>query len=144
MLPVGSKQPQIHAYDPGIPPNGLFWTTAIPDDSVQVNPGAGRASMQLTDFALTDWTTKRNSFFRGTLIPPVPAILTMEIEWNGAIQRNKIRNDALAFGGDFVQTGASIAFSVSEAGFAFVSDPAETSMNEFSVVAKEFNGVFYP
>jgi hypothetical protein len=38
MGPEGSRGDQIHDFNPGIAPSGLFWTVRLPDDSV------GRAS----------------------------------------------------------------------------------------------------
>jgi hypothetical protein len=39
---------------------------------------------------------------------------------------------------------ATIEWSATEEGFAFESDPAETSTNVFSLIGHERNGVFFP
>ena len=38
----------MHDFNPGIAASGLFWTVAVPDDSVDVHPGAGTARFALS------------------------------------------------------------------------------------------------
>jgi hypothetical protein len=57
--------------------------------------------------------------------------------------RTKIRDVANNFAGDFVQTVAQTAWSGEMATAQFVSDPAATSLNEFSLLAHERNGFFF-
>ena len=48
---------QIHDYNPGIQPNGVFWTIPIGDGAIDVNPGKGRARLAAQNMAIPDFTT---------------------------------------------------------------------------------------
>jgi hypothetical protein len=50
-----------HAYDPGISPTGVFWTTPIPEHSVKLNLEKGTASLHLTNVTVFDFFTVPNS-----------------------------------------------------------------------------------
>ena len=43
---------QVHDYNPGIAPSGLFWTTRIPDDAVSTSANA--ATIKVQDLPVTD------------------------------------------------------------------------------------------
>ena len=45
---------QVHDFNPGITQNGVFWTTVVSDSDVQVDLGAGRATLQVDDIAQKD------------------------------------------------------------------------------------------
>jgi len=45
---------QIHDFNPGIAPSGLFWTIRIPDESVEVDFDDARASMNISDLQVKD------------------------------------------------------------------------------------------
>jgi hypothetical protein len=42
-----------------------------------------------------------------------------------------------------VHTPATIAWAATESGIQFVSDPADTTVNELSLIGHEHNGVFF-
>lgn len=48
---------QIHDLNPGIKPDGLFWTIAMPEDSIEVNFGKGRASLEARNVPIEDYGT---------------------------------------------------------------------------------------
>ena len=60
-------------FNPGIQADGLFWTVAVPDDSVDVHPGAGTARFTLT----VSGTEVQNGF--GQALISVPALLAGRI-----------------------------------------------------------------
>jgi hypothetical protein len=75
--------------------------------------------------------------------PEVDAEVSWDIRWSHPMGRTKLRDVENSFTGDFVQNIAQIAWAGQTDTATFVSDPAETSVNEFSLLAHERNGVFF-
>ena|SRR6266571_581635 len=128
--------------NPGIAPSGLFWTTPIPPGSVGVNPGKGRASMQVSNIAVLDFGDIGNALGGGGPAP-VPANLSYEVQWFGESERVNLVNPADGFAGEFVRNNAQMEWSARVGDFAFVSGPASTSSSIFAEVGQERNGVFF-
>jgi hypothetical protein len=76
-------------------------------------------------------------------VAPVPAEVSFDIEWSGVLERAVVIDENEDFTGQYVKTGATISWSASEAGFQFVSEPANPARNVYSVVGHERNGVFF-
>ena len=131
---------QIHDFNPGITASGLFWTIAIPEDAISVNFGAGKASFKVRDLDVEDYHDVVNALNDG---PSVEASVSWDITWNHVLSRTKIRDVVNNFAGDFVQSVAQTAWTGKTATAEFVSDPAATSVNEFSLLARERNGSFF-
>lgn len=142
---------QIHDYNPGIAPNGLFWVISAPRDVVQVDPGSGSASLRMTNVPVMDAHDLANALtgghgFPNPPIPPIPAVpatVSFDIEWSAVIERAIVTNEDEDFTGQYVRTGATIAWSSNQAGFQFVSEPPNPARNVYSVVGHERNGVFF-
>lgn len=142
---------QIHDYNPGIAANGLFWLISAPRDVVQADPGGGTASLRMSDVPVMDFHDLANALTGGNglanppvpAITPVPATVSFDIEWSGIIERAIVTNEDEDFTGQYVRTGATIEWSSNEAGFTFVSEPANPSRNLYSVIGHERNGVFF-
>jgi hypothetical protein len=132
---------QIHDFNPGITESGLFWTIAVPNNSISVDFAAGKASFHVSDLDVEDYHDVVNALNDG---PSLDASVSWDIQWNHPMGRTKIRDTQNNFAGDFVQNVARIAWSGSTAAATFVSDPAGTSNNKFSLLAHERNGVFFP
>ena len=128
-------------FNPGIAPSGLFWTVAVPDNSVDVHPGAGTARLALADFQTRDFHTIGNSILGG---PSDPAIVSFEMVWAGHGQ-SLVQTDGSTFSFDSVISTVTVEWSaLNEAtGMRFQSDPASTSRSEFAAVGHEKNGVFF-
>ena len=128
-------------FNPGIAPSGLFWTVAVPDNSVDVHPGAGTARFALSDFQTRDFHTIGNSIVGG---PSDPAIVSFEMVWAGHGQ-SLVQTDGSTFSFDSVISTVTVEWSaLNEAtGMRFQSDPASTSRSEFAAVGHEKNGVFF-
>ncbi len=131
---------QIHDFNPGIAESGLFWTTAVPENTIAVNFAAGKASFAVSNLQIEDYHDVVNALLDG---PSVPATVSWDIQWDHPMGRTKIRDTVNNFAGDFVQNVAQIAWSGATAEASFVSDPAATSNNEFSLLAHERNGSFF-
>ena len=128
-------------FNPGIAPSGLFWTVAVPDNSVDVHPGAGTARFALSDFQTRDFHTIGNSILGG---PSDPAIVSFEMVWAGHGQ-SLVQTDGSTFSFDSVISTVTVEWSaLNEAtGMRVQSDPASTSRSEFAAVGHEKNGVFF-
>lgn len=131
---------QIHDFNPGITPSGLFWTIAIPENTIDVNFAAGKASFKVNDLDVEDYHDVVNALNDG---PSVEASVSWDITWRHVLSRTKIRDVENQFAGEFVQSIAQTAWSGQTATAQFVSDPAATSHNEFSLLAHERNGFFF-
>jgi hypothetical protein len=126
----------------------------LPDEAVQAQPGAGVASLHFKNVPVFDWISVLNSLSMGTKIAgtPLPAMMSMDIEWGGVIKRLGVfRNESLGFVDDFDEVdNVSVTVSTSQAtgapgatgqSFTFMSDPG-SYVSKFSVVGRERNGVF--
>jgi len=131
---------QIHDFNPGITESGLFWTIPISADTIEVNFAAGKASFQVSDVDVEDYHDVVNALMDG---PEVDAEVSWNIRWSHPLGRTKIRDIENNFAGDFVQNVAQLAWTGKTDAATFVSHPAETSVNEFSLLAHERNGVFF-
>jgi len=129
--------------NPGINPypDGLFWTMRLPDDSVKVNPGAGRAIYQASDLQIEDYGTIENAF---NGLDGVPATVSFEVRWSGVDQRLTIKDRVAGFGGEYVRGSAQMAWSAVVGDNLFESDPLETSSSDFASLGTERNGAFFP
>jgi len=130
---------QIHDYNPGIAPNGLFWTMPISPDAIDVNPGKGRARLSARDLPMPDFGDFVNSILSG---PSEPATVTFDVRWFDVLERHNQKEPDWGFAGEFVVTRASIEWSSHQNGFEFQSDPAEASITDYAIIGNERNGVF--
>jgi hypothetical protein len=131
----------VNDFNPGIAASGLFWTVAVPDDSVDVHPGAGTARFALSDFHTRDFHNIGNSIMGG---PSDPAVVSFEMVWSGH-GRAVVQTDGSTFSFDSVISSVSIEWSaLNEATvLRFRSDPASSSHSEFAAVGHEKNGLFF-
>jgi hypothetical protein len=129
-----------------LPTDSVVWVARIPDQNFDVNPSAGRASLDVTNLPVFDWTTNPNSFLNERVgLPKIPATVSFRIRWSGVTRRVNIRNEAEGFAGEFVEVTSTIEWSATnQNGFRFVSDAANTSRLLFAEVGHERNGAFFP
>jgi hypothetical protein len=128
-------------FNPGVADSGLFWTLAIPDDSVEVHPGAGTARYALSNFPMRDFHNINNGLSGGS---GDPGAVSFEIVFAGH-GRRAVQTDGKTFSFDSVISSATVEWSsVNNAtGMRFVSDPASTSQSAYAAVGHEKNGTFY-
>jgi hypothetical protein len=129
--------------NPGIQPypDGLFWTMAIPPDSVHTNPGAGDAVYKVSNLQIDDFGDFNNALSGGA---GVPATVSFEVRWSGVDQRVNIKNPDAGFGGNYVRGRAQMEWSAVVGNYRFESDPLDTSSSDFASLGTERNGVFFP
>ena len=148
-LRAGDQTPtQIHDLNPStFPPVGLFWTIQLPDDSVEIQPGKGSASLEASDVPILDYGNVLNALFNGHNPPPVPGTISFRVVWSGVNQRVNIRNIDPTFGGfagEFVRNTAQMEWTATVGNYTFVSDPLATSSSAFAEIGHERNGSFFP
>jgi hypothetical protein len=101
---------------------------------------AGKAAFQASNVDVEDYHDVVNALLDG---PEVDAEVSWDIRCNQPMGRTKIRDVQNGFEGDFVQNVVQIAWAGQTDTATFVSDPASTSVNEFSLLAHERNGAFF-
>jgi hypothetical protein len=141
---------EVTSIDPGNEPGGVFWTVPIPRESVDVNPGKGTATYQVSNLVTRDF----HDFVNDSLLhgPSTPTTLSFKIEWGGPItDRQNVKDTANGFAGEFVLNSATMEWTADEPNrpavwggpARYVSDPASTSHSVFAMVGHERNGVFF-
>ena len=132
--------------------NDVFWMIPVRHDAVEVDFDAAHARLRVRNLSVFDDHDLANSLTQGLGTPtipgvfPVPATVSFDVEWNGALDTQPIANSTAPnrFKGDFLKTGATIVWSAKQAGFEFQSDnPADPGANLISVLGHEQNGVFF-
>jgi hypothetical protein len=124
-------QGHIHDFNPGIAPSGLFWTAAISPDDVQLDFGRVQARMTVQNLGLEDTIPN----------PPVPATVSMVIDWSGLTAEVDVKDLVHQFVGHYRECSATCQWSASEAGFSFVS--TATTQTRFAELGMERNGKFF-
>ena len=146
---VGVLANQVHDFSPGIPPSGLFWTQAIPQDDVVVHFGDGVASVSASNLVEEDAGNVLNALEGGAT---TPATVSFEMRWAATSQPLALTDPVHGFTGEFFIIDSAISgfsgdftiqWSAKKEGFTFESDPADTSVNLRSVLGRERNGVFF-
>jgi hypothetical protein len=114
---------QLHDWEPGIAPSGLFWTIPISFAAIQVDPFTGRARMRGVHVAVPDF----HDFFSAISPNPasIPSHVSFDVRWPGGGERQRIRNEDFGFAGSYVASPTSISFTASNdrGGVVYTSDP---------------------
>jgi len=131
---------QLDDMNPGISLTGLFWTMALPEESVEVDLGKGRAEFRVERAKIQDYGTFVNSLFGG---PSEPATVSFEVHWAGRSPRQRVVDSAGEMEGQFIRNAATMEWSATTAKYEFVSQPAGTSSSLFAEIGHERNGAFF-
>jgi hypothetical protein len=129
----------------------------VEHDAVEVDFDDAQASVRVSGLQVFDDHDIANSLTFGLGLPgdlgfpypaikpvaPIRATVSFDVEWNGAVATEQIRNSSQQFEGLFLQTGATIRWSAEENGFQFESEAPDPSRNLISVLGREQNGVFF-
>jgi hypothetical protein len=134
---VGTNQ--IHDYNPGIAPNGLFWTIPISPGAISFDLEAGTARLAATHLRVPDFHDFANSIYQAT---SVPAVVSFDVRWHDVQSRSHGSQPDFGFAGEFAVTKSTIEWSSRQHGFSFQSDPADTSLTDYAIIGHERNGVF--
>ena len=131
---------QLDDMNPGITLTGLFWTMAVPENSVDVDFGKGRAELRVENTEIEDYGSFLNSLFGG---PSEPAAVSFEVHWAGRSPRQRVVNAAGEMEGQFIRNAATMEWSATTANYKFVSQPAKMSSSLFAEIGHERNGAFF-
>lgn len=121
-------------------------------EAVEADFDGSRAHLCVRGLDVFDDHDLANSLTQGLGLPappipgvfPVRAKVSFDVEWDGAIAMEDIRNTSQHFKGSFLSTGATISWSAEQPGFLFQSDtPPDPKANLVSVLGREQNGVFF-
>ena len=145
---LGTPAVQIHDLNPGIEPDGLFWTSTLPEKGVAVDLERGFASLKGTKVAIEDYGDFGNALFGGGPVP-IPGQVSFTVEWVQAgdpftIDNNDDPSLGGGFEGKFLPCGAQMEWTARVGDLKFVSDPLVTSSSVFAEIGHEANGVFKP
>lgn len=144
--PLADNTHQLHDFDPGIAPDGLFWTFRVPNRRVSVESddlGEG-ASLSLKGLRLLDYGTLANALVTHAT-PPDPAMASFTLRWNGKTGDTTAEDSGSnRFRYEGILTHASLTWSarVPSKNFAFRSD-STGSFETFAALVNERNGSFF-
>jgi hypothetical protein len=140
---VSAQATQIHDYEPGIQDNGVFWTVPIAPSAITHDLASGAATYSLHDYDINDYTSFPKSL-TGVVTAPAVVSFDLTLEPSAKQRRYEQVDKDNGFRGEFIEGGdAKIAWSSKQDGFEFTSDAADTSLNLFSILGTERNGVFF-
>lgn len=137
-----------HSYDPGTSRNGVFWTTAVPWDSVEFDFEEGKAQLRLRNIPVFDVFIVPNSLDgdRPRGAPVSARIDTLDLRWSGVTRTTSFTSTDPRdmFAGTFKETGAHITVTATTPratghGFRFVSDP-NTGATEYAQIGIHRSG----
>jgi hypothetical protein len=131
---------QVHDFNGGIQPSGLFWAVELPGDAFKVSHDGRRATLEAKDVCVLD------SFQFGGPIN-VPARVSFKVRWEATGPRERRGQgsavpptDPAAFLGRFATARSTGTFSGSEVGFSFTGR-GDTDRGH-AQFGPERNGVF--
>jgi hypothetical protein len=136
---TGALTGQVHDFNPGIRPSGLFWIQPVPEEALDVDLEAGEAALSIDDLAERDYHTLPNSL----AVPPGPfdpASVSFEMHFKAFGPTMTVTRSDQGFRGKFRFSKVDIEWSAKVGSFRFESD---TTMNVDSVMGSERNGVFF-
>jgi hypothetical protein len=133
---------QLHDFNPGIEPSGLFWTIPFDDDVFHARPRKGTARFHVRRLAIPDFGDFGNSVSPNPT--SVPGHVRFDMRWLGGGARSHISDAAFGFAGTYVAGDIHVDFSARDDGTGVVyrSDP-DGQVTVGGGVGRERNGVFF-
>jgi hypothetical protein len=133
---------QVHDFNGGILPSGLFWVVQLPDSAFHA-PGNDRAAvLRVRDLCVIDTFQFFGPF-------DAPATVSFDVRWEATGPAAPLGSGTAvtpthpaAFLGQFAPARATGSFSGAELGFAFESEPGVSSDRGYAELGRERNGVF--
>jgi hypothetical protein len=128
---------QLHDFNGGIQPSGLFWVVQVPDDALEIE--GHTAELNVEHASVID-------DFQFLAPGAVPATVSIHMKWtaSGDVHHHEPGSsgstDPTNFDGDFRTATATGTFSGSELGFSFTG--SASSETTFAEMGHERNGVF--
>ena len=134
---------QLHDFNGGILPSGLFWTLDVGRTAIDFKMNNERAVLHVRNLPVIDTF----QFFGPS---DTPALVDFRAEWNATgppvsvgMGKGVAPTDPRAFLGEFAPAVSTLSFSVEEIGFESESkERASTSPRGYAQIGTERNGVF--
>jgi hypothetical protein len=140
---VGDPSKQLHDFEPGIAPSGLFWTRPVAPSSIRVDAAGGKARFH-GRVALGDYGNFFNAIKKKPSPPPRPSHVTFDVRWLGGNDTREIRDPKFGYVGEFVDGPGAIMFTASNDGSDVVYRSVAKNQNVlYAGVGRERNGVFF-
>lgn len=131
---------QVHDYQPGVLPNGVFWTMAIPEDAFTVR--RRRARLRLDHLPLCD------SLFFGNPVG-IASQVSLKVDWratSGRVDRGEGAAvdpaSPAAFLGHFSDADCTARVEGAETGFCFETVGKLDASGFFAEFGEQANGAF--
>jgi len=143
---VSDPTQQVHDFEPGIAPSGLFWTIPIASSAIESSTGSGNARLHARNLPVTDYHTFLIAVGLSEPPPsPLPSHVSFDVRWSGTGTRQQIRDQEFGFTGHYVNSNATISFTASnDGGDVIYSSVAGGQYNVGQPgVGHERNGVFF-
>ena len=139
---------QLHDFNPGILPSGLFWIVKVPDSAVQISPDGSSLHIHLEQVPANDALIFPPGMGNGvTVFPTFPATATFDVTYTKTGNRRHIRpasRDPLSpfnWEGEMWDATNSGTFSVTRAD-GFSATGSFSSSGNFGEMGAERNGSF--
>jgi len=139
---LGDPPVQVHDFNPGIRQNGLFWTTIVSADSVQVDLGAGTASLEVSDIQQKDYFDFENAML-GNGDTPRQGQVSFRVEWTANGPAQNVNNPTQEYRGTVQPALAQMEWSGRSGDFEFQSAPLATSTTDAAQLGSCSNGSYY-
>ena len=127
----------------------MFWTVALPDDAVRINPFTGTVEMHVQNLHLLDFHNIPNGIQEG---PHDLGTVSFDVSWQRPVTRLvQVRDPMFGFAGTFAEDHANVTWSgVNDTtGFRFRANRGDfgttTSLGgtPFAEIGFERNGIFF-
>lgn len=133
---------QIHDFNPGIRQNGLFWTTIVGSDCVEVDFAAGTASLDVSHIQQKDFFNIENAILRNGPTPRQGRV-SFRVEWTATSPPTSVDNPAQHYRGETRDALAQMEWSGRSGDYEFQSRPLAESTTDAALMATESNGSYY-
>jgi len=133
---------QIHDFNPGVTPNGVFWTSLVPDSAIRISPGATNAKLQLFHSPQLDHFDFENAIL-GNGPTPQASRVSFKVRWDAIGPAMRFDNPEQQFRGVFREALAQMEWSGRSGDFEFRSAPLGQSAGSSAQIGRESNGSFY-
>ena len=133
--------PDIHAVSVGVAPSGLVSTMAVPASGLTINYGAGKVDMKIRNTPMNSYQSLDSALTNG---PYESATITyLNAHWKTPVTSYNYSDNQYFFRGTYTQTRAIAEFGIHTPSYKFITDVDSTSHEDFAVVAREWNGLFF-
>ena len=142
---MGDPSQQVHDFNPGIAPSGLFWTIPIEPGAIKVDPTTGEARLRVQALKIPDFHDLLTAIGLVPGPPPLPSRVSFDVRWTGHGAPVDLHDRTFGFTGHYVTGPATISFAASNdnSKVLYSSDATGQSNPGPPAVGTEQNGVFF-